>query len=219
MAKNTPKKTMTPFEKMLTAIVTLVILAVLAFAVFATYGSISENLAQKAIEDEAAAISRGEQPANIRYLASNAGMTPEEYVAQYGLELTDGLTEESEVNDMLERMTLENYIKYNDEGSEEPVDIDALLTQWGAEELGVTKDTVWSEVEAKVSIGTYFGGDDAFGEVMSQYESYGYDMSAVTPDMTIKDANAKIEEIINNGPVNSPTTAEDTAEGEEAPTE
>ena len=204
MANNTPKKNKTPFEKMLTAIIALVILAVLALAVVATYGVISENIAEQAIEDEMAAISRGERPANIRYMASNAGMTAEEYVAQYGLELTDGLTEDSEVNDMLERMTLENYIKYNNEGLEEPTDLDTLMEQWGAQDLGITKDTPWSEVETTLTFSQYIGGEDVFKELISQYEAYGYDMSTLKSDMLLKDANEAIEEIVSNGPVNSP---------------
>ena len=219
MAKNTPQKNMTPFEKTLTAIITLVILAVLALAVFATYGKVSENIAEQRLEDEAAAIARGEQSPNIRYMASNAGMTAEDYVAQYGLELTDGLTEESELNDMLKRMSLENYVKYNDEGAEEPTDLDALLTQWNAEELGITKDTPWGEVETKLSIGAYIG-EEGFANLIEQYESYGFDMSSITADMPLKDANDAIEEIVNNGPVNPPAQADDTADaGEEVPAE
>ena len=225
MAKNTPKRTATPFEKMITAIVILVILAVLGLAVFATYGRISENIAEQKIADEAAAISRGEKAANVRYIASTVGMTPEDYVAQYGLEFTGDFTEESEVNDMLRRMTLENYIKYSDEGAEEPTDIDALLEQWKASELGITKDTLWSEVETTLPISTYMGGDETFAEFISQYESYGYDMSTVTADMSISEANDAIEEIVSNGPTLTVDTdgdaedAADTAEGEEAPAE
>ena len=218
MAKNTPKQTKTPFEKMLTTIITLVILAILALAVYATYGRISENIAQQAIEDEAAAIARGEKAANIRYMASTAGMTPEEYVAQYGLELTDGLSEESEIDEMLNRMTLENYIKYNDEGAEEPTDMDALLAQWGAEELGITKDTTWGEVETKISIAQYVG-ENEFNNLISQYEAYGYDMSSVTADMSLKDANDAIEKIVMAGPVNSPKPIEDTADTGETQSE
>ena len=219
MAKNTPKKTMTPFEKTLTAIITLVILAVLAFAVFATYGRISENINEKRIEEETAAISSGEKPATIRYMASSMGMTAEEYAAQYGVELTDGLKESSEISDMIERMTVENYFKFNDENTSEQTDIDAKLAEWGADELGITKDTLWGELQKTLSIGKYMG-EDEFNDLISQYESYGYDVSTVTADMSIKDANDAIEKIMNNGPVNEPATADDTAaDGEEAPAE
>ena len=212
MAKNTPaKKTMTPFEKSLTAIIVIVVLAVLAFAVTATYSKIADNVAQQRLEDEAAAIARGEKPANIRYLASTAGMTPEEYVAQYGLELTDDFTEDSEINDMLERMTLENYFKFNDEGAEEPTDVDALLKQWNEAGFSITKDTLWSEVESTVSI-VEFVGEEQFNNMIEQYESYGYDLSTVTADMPLKDANDAIQEIVNNGPTLSPKPIEDTAD-------
>ena len=218
MAKNTPKKAMTQFEKTLTAVIVLVIAAILALAVFATYGRISENVKQAALEAETLAIQNGEQAATIRYMASTAGMTAEEYAAQYGVELKDGLSETSEINDMLDRMTLENYYKFNDEGAEEPTDIDELLTKWGAEELGITRETPWGEVETKVSIGK-FVGEEEFEGIISQYESFGYDMSTVTADMSLKDANEAIEKIISNGPTNEVT--EDTAEtdGEEVPAE
>ena len=222
MAKNTPKKTATPFEKRLTAIIVLVIAAVLALAVFATYGRISENVEQAAIEAETNAIQSGQQAATIRYMAANAGMTAEEYAAQYGVELKDGLSATSEISDMIDRMTVENYYKFNDEGAEEPTDVDAQLTQWGAAELGITKDTLWSEVEEKVSISKYLGEED-FNNLIEQYSLFGYDMSTVTADMSIKDANDAIEEIIANGPTETEDTeaADDTAatDAEEAPAE
>ena len=223
MAKNTPKKTMTQFEKTLTTVIALVIAAILALAVFATYGRISENVKQAAIDAETTAIQTGEKAATIRYMASTVGMTAEEYAAQYGVELKDGLSETSEISDMLDHMTLENYYKFNDEGAEEPTDIDELLTKWGAEELGITRETLWSEVETKVSIGK-FVGEEEFEQLISQYESFGYDMSTITADMSLKDANEAIEKIISNGPTNVVDVDEDAADtaatdGEEVPAE
>ena len=203
MAKNTPKKVMTPFEKMLTTITVLVILAVLALAVFATYGKISGNLKQAALDAETTAIENGEQAATIRYMASSSGMSAADYVAQYGLELKDGLTETSTLDDMAEKMTLENYYKFSDETSGETTDVDALLTEWGADELGITKDTVWGEVKSKLPLSKFMGEDD-FNNLVAQYAAFGYDSSAITADMTIEQANEAVEEMISNGPVNSP---------------
>ena len=210
MAKNTPKKAMTPFEKMLTTITVLVVLAVLALAVFATYGKISQNVKQAAIDAETTAIQNGEQAATIRYMASNAGMSAADYVAQYGLELKDGLTETSTLDEMAEKMTLENYYKFSDETSGETTDVDALMAEWGADELGITKDTVWSEVQSKLPLIKFMGEED-FNNLISQYAAFGYDSSVITADMTMEQANEAVEEMIANGPVNTPEVITDYA--------
>ena len=218
MAKNTPKKAMTPFDKMLTTIIVLVILAVLALAVFATYGKISANMEQAALEAETTAIQNGEQAATIRYMASNAGMSAEEYVAQYGLELKDGLTETSSVSDMVDKMTLENYFKYTDENSEETTDVDAKLTEWGADEFGITKETTWGEVQSKLPLIKYLG-EEEFNNIIEQYAMFGYDSSLITADMTIEQANDAVDEMLEKGPVNSEESTEDGAEADDSAAE
>lgn len=210
MAKNTPKKTMTPFEKSLTAIIVLVILAVLALAVFATYGKISDSVRQAAMEEEATAIQNGEKEATVRYTANNAGKTPEEYVEQYGLTLSGDLKETSTLDDMANMMTVENYYKFSDENSGETTDVAAKLAEWGADELGITKDTVWKDVQSKLTLSKYMG-EDEFNDLIEQYKSFGYDSSAITADMTMEQANEAVEAMIDKGPVNTPEPAEDAA--------
>ena len=218
MTKNTPKKVMTPFEKMLTTITVLVVLAVLALAVFATYGKVSSNMKQAAIDAERTAIESGAQETTIRYMASNAGMSAEEYVAQYGLELKDGLSETSTLNEMAEKMTLENYYKFSDENSGETTDLDELLTKWGADELGITRETVWSDVQSKLPLIKYLGEED-FNNLIEQYAAFGYDSSVITADMTMEQANEAVEEMISNGPVESETEDGETADSTEVPAE
>ena len=218
MTKNTPKKVKTPFEKMLTTITVLVVLAVLALAVFATYGKVSSNMKQAAIDAERTAIESGEQETTIRYMASNAGMSAEEYVAQYGLELKDGLSETSTLNEMAEKMTLENYYKFSDETSGETTDLDELLTKWGADELGITKETVWSDVQSKLPLIKYLGEED-FNNLIEQYAAFGFDSSVITADMTMEQANEAVEEMISNGPVESETEDGEAADSTEVPAE
>ena len=221
MAKNTPKKVMTPFEKMLTTILVIVVLAVLALAVCATYGKISDNVKQAKLEAETTAINNGEQEATVRYMASNAGMSAADYVAQYGLSLTDGLSEDSALSEMGDKMTLENYFKYSDENTGETTDVDAQLTEWGADGFGITKETTWGEVQSKLPLVNYLG-EEEFNGLLEQYAAIGYDSSLITADMTIEQANEAVNEMIEKGPVNdvsveSGEDAADAGEGEEAP--
>lgn len=216
MATNTPKKVSTPFEKMITLIVTLVILAVLALAVYATYGKISANMAEKAIAAENAAIQSGQQEANVRYMAENSGKSVEEYLSQYGLTLGEDLTESTTVSDMSEKMTVENYYKYLDENSgqeeQEPTNIEELLNAWSAADYGITKDTTWKEVTEKLPFVKYVGSEENFNSILGQYSSGGYDVSAVTTDMTIKEVNDKLSEIAAAGPSFTPVPSDAAAE-------
>ena len=204
---------MTSFEKTLTAIIVLVIAAVLALAVFATYGKISENVKQAAIEAETTAIQNGEQEATIRYMASNAGMSSEDYVAQYGLELSGDLKDTATLDEMANHMTVENYYKFSDENSGETTDVEAKLNEWGAGDLGITKDTLWSDVQDKLTL-SKFMGEDEFNDLIEQYKSFGYDTSEITADMTMAQANDAVEAMMDKGPVNSPEPAEADAEGD-----
>lgn len=224
MAKQTTKKHSTPMDKMITAVGVVVVLAVLGLAVFATYGRISDNLGQNAIEKENLAIQNGEQEATVRYLASNSGMDVTTYLEQYGLQLGDGLKETTTESEMVKMLTVENYYKYTDVYSGETTDVDALLTDWDAQALGITKDTVWSEVEEKLSYGKLIG-EEEYNSMIEQYSMYGYDLSAVNADMTIKEFSEKMTEVMSAGPTGTmapelteqaAATAEETADTAEA---
>lgn len=209
------KEKATPMDKMMILCVVLIILIVAALGVFATYGKISASIEEKAVSEEATSIQNGEMEPTVRYLANQAGISIDEYLEQYGLSLGDGITKTSTQSEIASKMTVENRYKYIDEanGSEEATDVEKLLTDWGAADLGITKDTVWSEAEAKIPFKKYVGED--YETMVEQYKNAGYDLSSITDEMSIKDANEKIEEIMNAGP----TLATPTPAPTEAPAE
>lgn len=213
MANNTHKKASTPLDKMITGIVVFVVLAVLALAVYATYGKISTNIENAAIEAENMAIQNGEQQPNVRYQAQNAGKSVEDYLADYGLTLSEELTEKTTVQDMMDKMTLENYVKYSNENSnsETETSVDDLLNEWKASEVGITKDTLWSEAMNTLTLERYFG-DGGYDEIIGRYKSAGYDMSSITPEMTVNEFNDKIDELMQAGPAYTPVPQTDAAE-------
>lgn len=211
MAKNIQQKAKaTPADKLMITIIVVVILAVLGLAIFATYGKISANIEAKQIAEETEAISKGEMAPNVRYLATSVGMSEEEYLAQYGLELGKDLNETSTTEDMIPMMTVENYYKFVDTGAETPTDVDKLLSDWGAADLGITKDTVWSEAETKIPF-VKFVGEESYNELLKQYANYGYDLSSITKEMTLKEANDALEKILSEEPAFTPVP---TAEAE-----
>ena len=127
---NNSKRPATPADKMINAVIVIVILAVLGLGAYAVYDKVSVNLETKAIQE-------GTSEQTVRYAADMAGMSADEYLAQYGLGEA-GLNAKSTVSEMIEKMTVENYAKYSEK------EVDALLEEFGLTDKA-TKDMLWSE--------------------------------------------------------------------------
>ena len=214
------KEKATPMDKMMTLAVVIIILIVAGLAVFATYGKIAANVEEKAIAEETKKIQSGETEPTLRYLASQAGIPVDEYLEKYGLSLGGDISKTSTQTELTDMMTVENRYKFIDEsnGAEEATDVEKLLTDWGAADYGVTKDTVWGEAQTKIPFKKYVGED--FEEMVEQYKNAGYDLSSITDEMSLKEATDKLEEIINAGPtLDVPTPLPEEEEAEAAPTE
>ena len=149
-----------------------------------------------------------------------AGIPVDEYLEKYGLSLGGDISKTSTQTELTDMMTVENRYKFIDEsnGAEEATDVEKLLTDWGAADYGVTKDTVWGEAQTKIPFKKYVGED--FEEMVEQYKNAGYDLSSITDEMSLKEATDKLEEIINAGPtLDVPTPLPEEEEAEAAPTE
>ncbi|MGN0150628.1 MAG: hypothetical protein ACI4C7_10340 [Clostridia bacterium] len=173
MNKGSERKSSTGSDKMTTLIIVVVIIAVLGLGVFATYGKIAKNVMDNKIAN-------GEMPRTVEYAAEEAGMTVEEYLTQYGLENSADVNGETPVNDLYGYMTFEKYMTMANEGSEEPLDIDAVMEDW--ELTGkVTKDTLWKDVEPIIPVGKYFGEEQLaqykqaynLGDEVNEQTTYG----------------------------------------------
>ncbi len=160
------KKKSTKSDKLLNLIMCVIVIAVLAVAVYATYGKLSENIKDKAIQS-------GQAEATVGYLAKQSGMTVEDYLSQYGLSVGDTITEDTTETDMLDNMTLENYLKYN--GDEQTAD--EVLEGVGLKDKA-TKDTLWKDFMPMVPTVSIIG-EESFNQIKEQM-NLG---DEVTPDM------------------------------------
>ena len=96
---NNSKRPATPADKMINAVIVIVILAVLGLGAYAVYDKVSVNLETKAIQE-------GTSEQTVRYAADKSGMSADEYLAQYGLGEA-GLNEKSTGSERIEKMTVE----------------------------------------------------------------------------------------------------------------
>ncbi len=150
------KKRASSADKMVNVIIGIVIVAFIAVGVYATYGKIAEGIETKAIES-------GEKEATVSYLAKQAGMTVEDYLAQYGLTVGDAVNDNSTQTEMEDNMTVENYLKYTGDTQ----DVNEMITGMGLEGKA-TKDTLWKDFLPMAPAVSVLGGEEAFNQAKEQ---------------------------------------------------
>lgn len=201
MNKGSEKKPASGADKMITLLIVVVIIAVLGLGVYATYGKVAKNIHDNKIAN-------GEMAETVEYAAEEAGMTVEDYLAQYGLENSSEVNGETPVDDLYGYMTFENYMTMANEGSGEELDLDAVMEDWGLTDK-VTKDTQWKDVEPLIPVGSYLGE-----EMLAQYkEAYGLG-DEVTAETTYGEFQTIVEEKIAE--LSSATPAPEATESTEA---
>ena len=194
------KKKKSSADKLVNVVIAVAIAAFVVVGVYATYGKISEG-----VEDRK--ILSGEQEATVKYLAKQSGMSVEDYLAQYGLTLSDTITEKTTESEMTDNMTIENYLVYT--GMEQTADeviADAGLTDT------VTKDTLWKDFFPQVPVGMVY--DEATFEQLKTQLGLGDD---VTIDMPYGEFEKVLEEQL--APTDEDTTddANETDDSAETP--
>lgn len=151
------KKKATKSDKILNLIMCVVIIVILAIGIYATYGKLSVSLKDKAVES-------GQAEATVEYLARKADLEVEDYLAQYGLELNDTISKNTTETEMMDNMTLENYLKYNggEQTAEEVLEGTKLTDK-------ATKDTLWKDVLPMMPAISIIGSEETFNQVKAQY--------------------------------------------------
>lgn len=151
------KKKATKSDKILNLIMCVVIIVILAIGIYATYGKLSVSLKDKAVES-------GQAEATVEYLARKADLEVEDYLAQYGLELSDTISKNTTETEMMDNMTLENYLKYNggEQTAEEVLEGTKLTDK-------ATKDTLWKDVLPMMPAISIIGNEETFNQVKAQY--------------------------------------------------
>ena len=209
MAKNSRKSA----DTMLNVIITVVVVAVVALAAYAIYDKMSANLNEKAIAS-------GEKEATVEYLAEQASMSVEDYLAQYGL---SDISKKATQTEMTDAMTVDNYITYSGTTAEE------LKTQYNLDEAPAG-DANWGDIRKAFTVKNMVGDEESFKQFK---EVYKLDDS-ITMDTLWTDAEAKIEESIKKmqeeaanateapateAPVEGEATEGEATEATEAPAE
>lgn len=159
------QKKATKSDKVLNLILCVVVVVILAVGVYATYGKIATNVKDKAIQE-------GREQATVEYLARQADLDIADYLAQYGLELNDTITEDTTESDMMDNMTLENYLKYNggEQTAEEVLEGTKLTDK-------ATKDTLWKDFLPMAPAVSIVGDEATFNQLKEQY---GFDNDDIT---------------------------------------
>lgn len=159
------KKQATKSDKLLNLVLAVVVVAILAVGVYATYSKLSVNIKDKAIQE-------GRTAATVEYLARQADLDIEDYLAQYGLELNDTINKDTTESEMMDNMTLENYLKYN--GGEQTADEVLEGTKLTDK---ATKDTLWKDFMPMVPAISIIGDQESFNQLKEQY---GFDNDDIT---------------------------------------
>jgi hypothetical protein len=206
MNKGSEKRPSSSSDKLTTLAVVVVIIAVLALGVYASYGKIAKNITDNKIAN-------GEMAATVEYAAEQSGQSVEDYLAQYGLENSSEVNGDTAVSDLYGYMTFENYMTMANEGSDEELDLDSVMEDWGLTGQ-VTKDTQWKDVEPLIPVGKYFGEDQ-----LEQYkQAYGLG-DEVTADTTYGDFEKIVEEKMAELTSATQAPTDEAAEATEAPAE
>ena len=191
MAKNTSQNASKSNNTLLNIIVIAIIVVFVAVGVYATYGKIADGIEEKAITN-------GEKEATVSYLAKQAGMSVEDYLAQYGLELGDTITKNTTENELLDNMTIENYLKYTGDSQT----ADEVIEGTGLTDK-VTKDTLWKDFLPQVPVVSVIG-EESFNSLKEQL-NLG---DEVTMDMPY----GEFEELINAKKAEASGSADNAAE-------
>ncbi len=192
----------TKSDKLLNFILCIVVVAVLAVAVYATYIKLSENIKDKAIQN-------GTAEATVEYLAKQSGMSIEDYLAQYGLTVGDTINQDTTESEMLDNMTLENYLSYN--GGTQTAD--EVLEGVGLKDKA-TKDTLWKDFMPMVPAVSIVG-EESFNQIKEQLQLG----DEVTADMPYGEFEKLLQEAQNKAAENGENADASNTDATEAPAE
>lgn len=129
------KRRATSADKMINVVIVIVVAAFIVLGVFA----VKDKISLKPNNEETAP---EQTETTVAQLADTAGMSVEDYLAQYNLTLSDTLTPDTTETEMLDMMSIENYLKYNAEQNPDAQQqtADEIINQYKLQDK-VTKDT------------------------------------------------------------------------------
>ena len=184
-------------------VIGVVIAVVFALAAYAVYDKISTNVMTKKIAS-------GEAQATVGYLAEQAGMSVEDYLAQYGIsDLSKKATEE----EMLKKMTMENYAAYTGTTLEE------LKTNY-AIDADVDAAIIYEEFEKTLTVKNILGGnEETFNQIKEMYsldDTITMDSKWVDVEPVLEQKDKEMQEAMANATEAPTADPAATAEAVEA---
>jgi len=188
-------------NKAMDLIIVLIVVAFIAVGVWAVYPKIADNMLEKSIAD-------GTAPQTVETYAKQAGLSVDEYLAQYNL--TDKADGNTEMADLVNLMDVAAFAKF------QGMEYADFLTQYGLTDK-VTETTMWTDAQLLIPLGVYIGGNDYVEEFKTYYE-LDASVTADTPWGELKDIvaekDAKMAEEMANA-----TEAPAEGDATEAPAE
>ena len=192
------------------AVIVVFVVVCGAFAGPKFIGHINNKHAEEAALAEDMAVANGEKEPTVSYMARSMGISVEDFLAMYGLELGDEITAQTTLDDLTDNMTIANYVAFAGYTDEEGnPDVDGYLAQYSD---AITADTVIKDMNA-MSVGTVLGSED----FNSAKEMYGLG-DEITSETSFEDFQAAITEALQNmankaeAETNEETPAETPAE-------
>jgi len=113
-------------------IVTLLVLAVLGLAVYAVGTKYADKFAAQKAQEAAT------ETTTVADFIAEKGISFDEFKTEYGIEDAEDVTEETDMNYVAGKLSLENYAKYSD------MTLEDLKAQYGLGE-DVAADTTWAD--------------------------------------------------------------------------
>lgn len=206
-------------DKMINFIMAVVILVFLVVGVYAAYDKISSGIKEEAIAN-------GEAEATVEYLAEQAGMTVEDYLAQYGLSLGDSLKKSSTETEMTGCMTIANYATYSGQDTESLLDgfTDAVTEETVLNDLSaMPAKTVLSEEAIAQDMETYGVSEDEITDetTYEEFQNLLYEKmmemyQAQTTEESAEDTDSETEAADESAEAD--TSEAETTESEESET-
>ena len=195
MNRDTNKRRMSPSDKGILMIMSIVIIVVLALGVWAVVPKL-----QEAAQNSGTTM----QDTTIKGLAEERGMTTEEFKTEFGLD--PSVTDDTDINDLFASMTVANAAKLLDMTTEEYLEQNSLTGV-------VTGDQTIQEAQDafnQLTVAQVYGDDQ---ETLSSIkETYGLTDDQVPETMTMAEFDALIQSIALE---QSAQAAEETAAPEE----
>lgn len=161
-------------------VVTLVIVAVAAVGGWEAYKKIQENAATNTTET---ITQEDVQPQTVATVAQEEELSVEDFLAKVGL-ADSGLTAESTAEELMAKMTIENFAKFEDK------DVEEFKTMYGIEAL--SNDTLWTEAQMKVTMGKM--AENQYGLSFEEFATQAQLPPEITAETTQEEAIAIMQQ-------------------------